>query len=67
MHPDEKGKVRLVTLRTKDGTFKRPIAKLCLTIPCDDKIAGYVHQWLDVNKDDLGDPPEIEELRTDDE
>jgi len=47
VHPDDKGKVRSVTLRTKDGNIKRPIAKLCMLIPNDVKTIGYVPHWLD--------------------
>ena len=29
VYPDSKGRVRTVLVRTKNGTYKRPIAKLC--------------------------------------
>ena len=28
--PDRKGRVRVVTVKTKHGYFKRPISKLCI-------------------------------------
>jgi len=34
--PDEKGCVRTVTVRTKNGVVKRPIAKLCLVTAAPD-------------------------------
>ena len=55
VHPDDKGKVRSVTLKTKDGSIKRPIAKLCMLIPNDVKTVGYVPSWLDEKSND---PPE---------
>ena len=34
--PDEKGCVRTVSVRTKNGVVKRPIAKLCLVTAAPD-------------------------------
>ena len=55
VRPGDKGKVRSVTLKTKHGFIKRPIAKLCILIPNDVMMVGYVPSWLDEKSND---PPE---------
>ena len=33
--PGADGMVRVVTLKTKDGTYKRPVTKVPLLLPCE--------------------------------
>jgi hypothetical protein len=36
IHPGQDGLVRIVTVRTKTGEFKRPLVKICLLPTQDD-------------------------------
>ena len=41
LFPDKHGVVRIVNVKTKSGTLKRPITKLCVIVKADESDAGH--------------------------